>query len=543
MRFDSISLPAANRLTQAYLTGDPQVARLFSYRPFQLASYRERLAWLEQRAYPHRDRLADGLLAYNRRIDNHPAAQAAIEKLRDTHTYVIVGGQQPSVLTGPLYTVHKALSLIQTARYLTRALDRQIVPVFWIAGEDHDLAEMNHVYLPVEAGPPQKQKLPLPVHGRVSASMLPVERESMIRFAEQFFAAHTETPYTNDLRQVAIACAEQSDTLADWFARLMARLFGKHGLILLESSLPFVRELEQPVFRDVLENNEQIASLLRVQEQTIRRLGYPPQLALTDDQAHLFLYQRGERHLLLRSGGHFAIKGGQRLFSRDELLQLLAEDPQQFSANVVTRPLMQERLLPTLAFIGGPSEIAYWAFYREYFAHFGCQLPVVQPRTSLTFIDGAIARLLEQFGLSAEEALRDFPHWQQRWEKGLLPSGLNERFAQARRSIEQLYQPLVEEVSRIDPGLRKLAAKNLQILLDQVRFLEQRTERSILAQHETARRRIARIEAALLPFGQLQERTYNIFSFLNKYGCDLLDRLAEAELPFDATHKLIYLQA
>lgn len=540
---DSISLPAANQLTEAFLNGDPQVARLFPYRPFQLSSYRERLSWLKQAKYPHRDRLVEGLLAYNRRMGNHANALAAIETLRDPDTYVVVGGQQPGVLTGPLYTVHKALSLLHTARYLRAELDRPIVPVFWIAGEDHDLEEMNHVYRPNADGVPTKQKLDVSVGGRVSASMLPVERESLVRFAEMFFAAHPETPYTSDLRQLVVASAEQSETLADWFARLMAQLFGKYGLILLESSLPFVRELEEPVFRDVLEANERIAGLLSACEKTIRSLGYPPQLQLDDEQAHLFLYDQGERHALRRSGRHFTIRGGQRQFSREELLRLLAENPQQFSANVVTRPLMQERLLPTLAFVGGPSEIAYWAFFREYFAHFGCQLPVVQPRTSLTFLDGALLRLLEQFELSVEEVLRDFSGWKQRWVQGLAPSGMSERFAQARRSIEQIYQPVVDEVSRIDPGLRKLAAKNLHILLDQVRFLEERTEQSILAKHAIARRRLERIESALLPFGQLQERTYNIFTFLNKYGCDLLDRLVELELPFDATHKLVYLQA
>ncbi|UFJ41912.1 bacillithiol biosynthesis cysteine-adding enzyme BshC [Brevibacillus humidisoli] len=542
MLFESISLPVANRLTEDFLAGNPQVGRLFTYQPFQLSSYRERLSWLEQREYPHRDRLAAGLMEYNRRIGNHSAAMAAIEKLQQPHTYVIIGGQQPGVLTGPLYTVHKAISLMHTARRLTAKLGTEVVPVFWIAGEDHDLDEMNHVYLPVAGDRLEKRKLPLSVRGRVSASMLPVERQSMIRFAESFFAEHAETPYTDDLRQLVRHAAEQSDTLSDWFARLMAHLFGKHGLILVESSLPFVRELEQPVFRDVLLNNERIAAVLRAAETQIRGLGYPPQLELDETQAHLFLYENGERQALHRSGDQFSLKDGRLLFSREELLARLEEYPDQFSANVVTRPLMQERLFPTLAFIGGSSEVAYWAFYREYFSQFGCEMPVVQPRTSITFLDGAVSRILEGFGLSPEEALRDLKGWKQRWIDGLPPIGVGERFEQARRSISQLYQPLVDEVSQIDPGLSKLADKNLNILLDQVRFLQRRTESSILAKHETSVKRIERIEAELQPFGTLQERTYNVFSYLNKYGLDLLDRLVDADLPFDATHKLIYLQ-
>ncbi|MBO8162251.1 MAG: bacillithiol biosynthesis cysteine-adding enzyme BshC [Brevibacillus sp.] len=541
MKIENILLPVANRLTDDYLAGDPQVMRLFTYQPFQPSSYRKRLAWLKERNYPQREQLAEGLLEYNRRIGNAPAALEAIEKLRETHTYVVVGGQQPGVLTGPLYTVHKAVSLIQTARRLTAELGCEVVPVFWIAGEDHDLDEMNHLYIPIDETRMKKQKLDLPAQGRVSASMLQVDRDAMHRFAAAFFAEHAETTHTAELRRWVSEAAEMSTTLADWFARLMARLFGRHGLILLESSLPFVRKLEQPVFRDVLLHNRRIGELLRRAEEEINRLGYPSQLELASDQAHLFLYDGGERQLLRTHDGYFTTKDGGRRYSLDDLLMLLEADPERFSANVVTRPLMQEHLLPTLAFVGGPSEIAYWAFYKAYFAHFGVQMPVVQPRFSLTFLDGAAARLLEGFGLRAEEALRDFKGWKESWFNSLPPSGISERFERVRQSIRQLYQPLVDEVSQLDRGLSRLANKNLRILLDQVTFLKQRTERSILARHQTSLKRIERIETVLLPLGALQERTYNIFSFLNKHGSDLIDRLLEVELPFDAGHKVVYL--
>lgn len=540
MKVDGVKLPFANRLAHDYVLGKESALAFFDYHPYQLESYRERLKWLRGRTLPHREQLANGLYTYNQSVGNHPAALERVEALRCPDTYVVIGGQQAGVLTGPLYTIYKAVHLIQLAKQLSRELQAKVVPVFWIAGEDHDIDEIDHVHWLVDKERSvHKERLSLNKKGRKSASQLPLDEAACRQFLEAFFAAHTETVYTAQIRELLEQTAAASTTVAEWFARIMAQLFGRHGLVLVESSLPFVRELERPMFQTVIQQNQQIARLLGKAAKRLEAAGYPLQLKVEEHQANLFLYEDGERLLLERYGERFV----NRLtsYSQEELLQLLEADPQRFSANVVSRGLMQEHLFPTLAFIGGTGEVAYWAYYREVFAACGLQLPIVVPRSSVTLLEGALERLLAGFELSVEQVLTRFADWKREWEQNQERHPLEQQFAAARDSILAVYRPLVEAVVRLDPGLRGLAEKNVSILLEQVSFLEGRLIRSLHEREDTAQHRLRRIEANLLPAGGWQERKLSFFSFANKYGLSLVDRLVEAPFSHDGSHQIVYL--
>jgi len=542
MIIESVSQPAANRLAGDYQQGKTEAMQFFHYHPYQIESYRARMQWLKSHPCLHRKRLADGLLTYNRAIGNHPAALERIEQLNGPDAYVVIGGQQAGVLTGPLYTIHKAVHLLQTARKLQEELQVAVVPVFWIAGEDHDLAEIDHVYGLTEGETAvSKWRMDLSRKGRFSASSLPLNCEEAARFVDSVLHEWTETEETAAIRDLLKQAARQSATVADWFARLMAALFGKHGLVLVESSLPFVRELEQPVFRQVIEQNEQISALLEEASARIVAAGYKPQLEVDGKQANLFVYENGERLLLERHDGRFRTKDGRRTYSKAELVAMVEENPSQFSANVVSRPLMQEHLFPTLAFIGGQGEVAYWAFYRQIFAAMGYQLPIVLPRMSVTLVEGAIARQMLQVGLTVETVLTRFDDWRVQWERRQAPDPLKERFEQTRQAMEALYRPLVTAVAERDAGLRDLAEKNLHLLLGQVTFLEERLDRSLRHREDVVQTRVKRLEASLRPEGVWQERKLSFFYFANKYGLDLADRLVCAPYNLDGRHQIVYL--
>ena len=540
MKVDHVKLPLANRLAHDYVLGKESALAFFGYHPYEMESYRERLKWLRGQTFPHREKLANGLHTYNQWVGNHPAALERVEALRCPDTYVVIGGQQAGVMTGPLYTIHKAIHLIQAAKRLSEELKTEVVPVFWIAGEDHDIDEIDHVHWLVDKERSlHKERLSLGKKGRKSASQLPLDKTACRNFLEAFFSAHTETDYTPGIRQMLEQTAAASTTVVDWFARIMAQLFGKHGLVLVESSLPFVRELEQPMFQRVIEQNEQIARLLKEAEGRLAAGGYPLQLNVEEHQANLFLYENGERMLLERYGERFVNRHA--IYTREELLRLLAEDPQRFSANVVSRGLMQEHLFPTLAFIGGAGEVAYWAYYRDVFTACGLQLPVVLPRMSVTLLEGALDRLLAEFGLDVEQVLTGFAEWKREWSENQERHPLEKQFAAARDSILAVYRPLVEDVVRLDPGMRGLAEKNISFLLEQVGFLENRLIRSLHQREDVAQSRLRRIEAVLLPDGGWQERKFSIFSFANKYGLSLVDQLAEAPFSHDGSHQIVHL--
>ncbi|MBR8658106.1 bacillithiol biosynthesis cysteine-adding enzyme BshC [Brevibacillus aydinogluensis] len=540
MKIECVALPLANPLSNAYQQGKADALQFFAYHPYRSDSYRERIAWLTERPIPHRNELADGLYAYNSQIGNHPEALAQIERLRCTQTLVVVGGQQAGVLTGPLYTIYKAVHLVQAAKRLSKELQTEVVPVFWIAGEDHDIDEIDHLYWLAEGGTAlRKGRLALPRKGRPSASMLPFDPDECRRFLADFFADQTETEYTAVIRDLLEETQASSKTLADWFARLMARLFGKHGLVLVESSLPFVRKLEQPMFRAILEQNEQLAGLLMDAAERIEAAGYPQQLQVKAHQANLFLYEDQDRLLLERHGERFVTR--RRSYTREELLRLAEMEPERFSANVVTRPLMQEYLFPTLAFVAGPGEVAYWAYLKEVFELFGLRLPIVLPRLSVTLVEGAMERLMRECGITIEQMLRDFAGWKAEWEARRAPHPLAGRFTEVREGLLDIYRPLVDEVIRLEPGMRKLAEKNVGMLMAQVDFLEKRLLRLLDQREDVGRVRVQRLEAALAPEGAWQERKLSYVSFANKHGLDLVDRLIEAPLAHDGRHHVIYL--
>lgn len=540
MKVMSVRLPLANRLAHDYVLGKESAVACFGYHPYEQASYRERLNWLRGQAFPHRVRLADGLYTYNQSVDNHPEALKRIEALRCPDTYVVIGGQQAGVLTGPLYTIHKAVHLIQAAQKLSAELQTEVIPVFWIAGEDHDIDEIDHLHwlIDQERGV-HKERVELQKKGRKSASQLPVDEEACQRFLEAFFHAHTQTEHTPSIRALLEETLRAATSMADWFARIMARLFGKHGLVLVESSLPFVRELERPMFRKVIEQNEEISLLLGKAEERLEAAGYPKQLQVAENQANLFLYEDGERLLLERYADRFVNRRAS--YTKEELLRLLEADPQRFSANVVSRALMQEHLFPTLAFVGGTGEVAYWAYYRDVFAACGLQLPIVVPRMSVTLLEGALGRLLDGFDLRMEQVLTGFADWKRTWEAQQVRHPLEQKFAETREALLAVYRPLVEEVVKLDPGMERLAGKNTTFLLEQVSFLEERLIRSLHEREDVAWHRVRRIEAALLPDGGWQERKLSFFSFANKHGLTLADQLVEAPFAQDGSHQIFWL--
>lgn len=540
MKVECLALPSANLLVHEYMRGETSALQFFAHHPYRTQSYQERLEWLRRRTYSHRDQLADGLNTFNEQIGNHQEALRRIESLRRPDTFVVIGGQQSGIMTGPLYTIYKAVHLIQAAKKLSEELQVDVVPVFWIAGEDHDIDEIDHLYwLQGKETSLHKERMNLNNKGRVSASSLPLDEEACQRFLEQFFHGQTETIETGAIRELLAQTASQSATVAEWFARLMAQLFGKHGLVLVESSLPFVRELESPIFQKVIEQNEQVADLLLKAADRIATSGYPLQLQVEEQQANLFIYDGSDRLLLERHGDQFVTR--RRAYSREELLELASHHPERFSANVVTRGLMQEHLFPTIAFIGGPGEVAYWAYFRDVFPLFGMQMPIVLPRLSVTLVEGALARLLDGFELTMKDVLTRFAEWKQEWEKGQEPHPLQQQFASTRESLMALYRPLVEKVVRLDGGLRHLAEKNASILIEQVSFLEERLIRSLQQRDDVDHVRLKRIEASLLPEGGLQERKLSFFSFANKYGLSLADRLVEAPFSLDGTHQIVYM--
>jgi len=543
MEIKKLDLPEPSKLMDDYVHHFERLSAYFEYDYKNPEIYRERLNDIRKYDF-QREALVEYLAAFNRKYGAPTNVLANIERLRDKRAVVVVGGQQAGLLTGPAYTIHKCLSIVQVARHLETTLGVPVIPVFWIAGEDHDFAEVNHVHV-FEQGRIRKIDFRHPDAGQTSISRLVVDREQLSRWVEAVFQAYGETAHTRPLVDDLLRKAAQSDTLVAFFAQLLHDLFGDQGLVLLDSGDPALRRLEAPYFRKLIEQSEAICANVMEQLSLLKAEGYGSPLDQRPTSANLFYHnEQSERILLDRAeSGAFANESKGVRISREELFALAETRPERLSNNVVTRPLMQEMLLPTVAFIGGPGEIAYWAALKGAFRAVGLVMPPVVPRKRITMIDRRTKRWLDEKAVAIREALtgglstrkEEWLRSQHDWDVDAIHQSVVE-------AVRTAYHPLGELAGAVSPALERIREKNWWLIEEQLNFMKKAIDRELRLRHATELSKFDRVEAALLPNRRPQERVWNIYYFINYWGRDLVDRLVALDLePFDGCHAVVEL--
>ncbi len=483
--------------------------------------------------YPteRRQPLADELLAYHRRLDAPKEVVENIERLRDYRTLVVSTGQQPGLLTGPLFTIYKAISAIKLAAKLKHELGREVVPVFWSATEDHDLEEINLAGLLNRQDELLPLSLPVPeqYHGwRVGE--IPLSEIDEADFWEQVRELLGENEFTPSLLKIIKDSRQISDNWGDWFARQMLALFGRWGLVILNPNLPGLRRLLTPLMRSAIEDPLLFSKLVNEQGAKLVELGYKEQIHRPETACCFFLIENGQRCRVDFADGVY--KTDNTTYSRDDLLKRLEEQPEAFSSNAVLRPSCGDYLLPNIAYIGGNAEIAYFAQLKPVFERLGLQMPIVLPRHSLTLVEARIQKILtrysldvgqlrSQIGRQLKEVGRKYcrlasPEYWEGLKRGVM-APLHELAQEA--ELERMAVPALEK------GINKVAWQ-----LDQ---LEEKTIQQCRKNNELLRQQLTRAHNTLFPQDKLQERKLNFFYFYNKYGEQLLPALLEA-LPEDS---------
>lgn len=542
MRVESFRWEPAQPITRDYIYEYASVASLYEHNPWSETSERERAAWLDREDRPRadRERLADVLRAFNEKVGSGPAAFGHIEALRDPGTLVAIGGQQAGLFTGPLLVLYKAITVIFEARQASERLGRKVVPVFWIAGEDHDLEEANHTYVLSEALAVQKIRLNADADKKTSVSQWQIGPEAWQDALAQLEQTLMNTEFKPGLLDRLASICAASPTLTDHFARTLAWLFGEYGLVLVDSDDPALRKLEGGLFREIASRQEELSSALHGAKERLEGLGYKAQVELHRSQAHLFVYHEGERLLLTKQGDRFADRKNTVSFRAQELAEMADRTPERFSNNVMTRPLMQDYLFPALSVVLGPSELAYWGLLRDAFALFGLQMPILVPRYEFTLLEGTIQKQAGKFGLEFEDIVRRLDEKQSAWLEAQGSLKVEELFAEAKAKFAELYEPVVASVGEINPGLRKLGETNMQKIVEQIGFLESRAAEAFRSQHDSALRHWERIRLSVLPQGKPQERVYNVFQYWVKYGDAWLNELMDQPLVRDGSHRIVY---
>lgn len=536
-------LSGGSRLAQDYLQRYDQVSSFYGGSHKELKNWERRVSWLDQSENKRisRKELADCLRSYNDIHNRHEAVHKSIDQLEREGTLVIVGGQQSGLFTGPMLVVYKAVTIIQAAREAQARLGRPVIPVFWIAGEDHDWDEVNHTYVPSSDLQVTKIKMDAADASRTSVSFTPVNEQQWEAALNEIQGLLADSEYKQEILASLRESAEHSLGLSDAFAKLMGKLFGKYGLVLLDSANPMLRKLEKPFFERLIRQSGALAQAYSQAAGDLAGLGYELQAEVHENGANLFYLHDNQRLLLYKEEGRFTDRKGLISMSERELLAELECHPEKFSNNVLTRPLMQDSVLPVLGTVLGLGEIAYWAITRYAFGEFGLQMPLILPRMSFSLVEDSSLKSMEKYGLTFQDVMIHLQGKREEWLAGQDRLGLDDRFRETKDSFEKLYDPLLRDLGSLQPGLLKLGERNKQKILDQMDFLLNKSKAALEQQHSASLLQWERIGAALAPFGKPQERVYNVFYYVNRFGWSLVDRLLE--LPYDDSgiHRAVYL--
>lgn len=504
-----------------YLYDYPRVATFFRTDFRENSSYESVIKLLQEQTSPHRFAVSDVLLEQNKALGAPERTLENIVSLRKPTTFAVVTGQQVGFLGGPMYTTLKTLTTILLSRRLKEKYPRwDFVPVFWLEGEDHDFAEMNHArvldaqgalvnieYLP---GGLMPERNPGPVGQMVFDATI----ESPLT-ALGSSLPHTE--FTNDLLTGIRECYREGTTFNTAFALWLQRLFPDAGLVFCSANTPGLKRLLSPLFIREVTQYPTTSQIVIGQSAELEE-HYHAQVK--PKSINLFLFHKEGRYPIEPRENDFSLKGTRHFIPPDELQRIAAETPELLSPNVILRPLAQDTLLPTLVYVAGPSEIAYHAQLAPLYQHFGIVQPVLYPRASVTIVEERAQRVMEKFGLEVTELYGDSSRLVQRILEQIAGIKLDDMFDRASKGLAESLNELKFGLGEVDPTLIGALDNAVSKIHNTVGVLKEKSVAAQKRQHETAVRQIEKAVGAVLPGAVLQERQVSIIHFLNKYGPD-----------------------
>ncbi|MGC2111050.1 MAG: bacillithiol biosynthesis cysteine-adding enzyme BshC [Candidatus Korobacteraceae bacterium] len=478
--------------------------------------------------------VADALERQNRAWGTSEATLRNIQRLREG-AFAVVTGQQVGLFGGPLLSLLKAASVLALAKQV-EALGVECVPVFWLASEDHDLAEVNQALLLTH----EFQPVPFTANtsGIEGAPVATVRFASgtkeLVTQAAELLGDSLATDYLRE-------SYAEGETFSNAYAKLYTRIFshGEHGLILLDPADRELHHIAAPLFVDAMRRAAELDDALLARNRELQAGHYHEQVKVTGQSTPLFALVDGVRTPIHRANGEFSV-ASERL-PVDELQRRLEAAPENFSANVLLRPVLQDYWLPTLAYIGGPAEVAYFAQVGVVYEKLlGRRTPVLA-RMSATLIEPRIERLLTKYDVDLPELFHGECQLRDCLATRSLPAELKQNLQKAKQAVEDAMQGINSSLKTLDPTLVEAATRAASKMQYQINRLEKRAAQAEVRRNEIITRHAAQIENALYPNKELQEREIGGLYFYAKYGPGLIEQLVELAQTRCPEHKVLKL--
>ncbi len=464
-------------------------------------------------------------------------ARRNAEALRDPKTLAVVTGQQAVLFGGPLYVLYKALAAMELARHMSETLKTKVVPVFWVASDDHDFAEIRATTLMDGNSELKTLRYEPAVEPNLQPASTIILDETIDPLGKSVRDLLPPSPWRDEVCDAMVEAYRPGDSISGAFSKLLQHFLP--GLVIMDPAVPALKALMRPVIDREIAELSPTSRLAAGIGLKLLAAGYHQQVPVrASGFLNLFLVTNGKRRALGVSDKGIEVRGGNEVMSKEELLHRIAGSPEDASPGVMLRPLAQDYLLPTIAYIGGPAEVAYHAQIGPSYAHFGVPRPVIFPRPSFSLVDAATARAMEAEGLSFEALQTDTETLLARAAREANPE-VERSFAESRASVEAAFGSVEATLAKLDPTLRGAAQSALGRALHQMEGLQEKALRTMKRQDATRAERMRRTRDFIFPGGALQERGVSWISLLAKYGPPIVDDIRRHMDPWAKGHQVL----
>ncbi|MEO5511287.1 MAG: bacillithiol biosynthesis cysteine-adding enzyme BshC [Longimicrobiales bacterium] len=506
-----------------YIAGTPALAPFYTGHPSDPTAYERKSREVRDRMDPAaRARVAEAYRPLN------DAARKKLDRILRGDGFVVTTGQQAGLFTGPLYTIYKALSAVRLAAALEQQLKCPVLALFWVAADDHDWAEVDHVRVLDAYDYPRDVR----VRSDVDAPPWPMSRK---RLGAGVTAAIDELAqllppdgFGDDLRSMLRRAYTADRTVASAFEDMIAEILAPFPIAIVSSAHPAIKRASLPVMLHELVHAEAHEQIVAAQTARLSAAGYPPQVVLTPDASNVFLLRDAGRDRLLRERGAWLLRRTGERVDPSALLEQANTDPEILSANVFLRPIVESSVFPTLAYVGGPAETAYFAQIGCLFEAHNIKMPVIFPRHGLTVIEARADRTLERMGYDVESVRGPFAKVVSALVKAELPPSVRDALGALGDDLGNAYAALESSIPAVDPTLAGPVRSSRYRASLEVRRMEKQIERQFKARNADRIEQLRRAASSIHPDGAPQERVLNIVPLLAKYGPPIVQAMHDA---------------
>ncbi|MGC8653836.1 MAG: bacillithiol biosynthesis cysteine-adding enzyme BshC [Candidatus Kryptoniota bacterium] len=539
MELSFAELPHQTRLLVDYITHFPVVEN------FYRIDYRD-----DKELHAHFEKVLAGygdkrksliqlLRKQNDKLNKSLAYQSALEALSMENSLAVVTGQQVGIFTGPLYTIYKTIGAFNLSRNLKeRFPEFEFVPVFWLEGDDHDLDETNHVHLfnsnleVVKIGgmtsDPESENLTPMSQVKIDGAFKDV--------IGQLDAILRQSDFKQSLIQMLSEFYASGETFMSAFSKTITRFLQNIPFLIFDPTDVEAKHMFGKIF------DRELSSFPRASEEVIKssaQLEETYHVQVKPKVINLFYLDNGKRRSIEPVGNAFSLRGTKRKLMREQLRTLIETNPELFSPNVVLRPICQDYIFPTAAYVGGPAEIAYFAQLKGVYNLFEVDMPPIFPRPSATILEHGVQKIMERYQLSLPDAYADFDELVKKALAAVSAEDIPGEFARASDEVARRVHTLDPLVTRIDPTLKGTLDSTVSRMLYHLQHLQEKTTAAYRRKNDQVLQQVRKFQQFVYPNRDLQERVINFSYFYNKYGDGFIDKLTK-ELPAYATvHKII----